>query len=282
MPEFDPGYVAEPFISLCENYPGTAAYPATDFRVEWGPIFHRGRLDGTSRVLVIGQDPAQHETIVRRILVGEAGERAQGFLAKLGIDRSYTFINAFLYSVYGNATKYNNDAPVVEYRNRWIKAILDTQKIDAVVCLGDLADKAWDYWISAGGESRTQTKIWHPTRPESSSRGKPAGELEKQTRLMLENWNGGLEAIRPAIQHPDRQVDLVPYGTTFQPGDKGTIPARDVPAGLPPWMISGDNWALRGLPKPPSDPLEGEALARQKRATIVVTAPASALPPVEP
>jgi hypothetical protein len=35
--------------------------------MEWGPILHRGRLDGTARILVIGQDPAQHETVVRRI-----------------------------------------------------------------------------------------------------------------------------------------------------------------------------------------------------------------------
>jgi hypothetical protein len=41
---------------------------------------------------VIGQDPAQHETIVRRILVGEAGRRLQGFLAKLGVTKSYTLI----------------------------------------------------------------------------------------------------------------------------------------------------------------------------------------------
>ena len=54
------------------------------FRVEWGPLFHRGRLDGTARLLVIGQDPAQSEAVVRRILVGEAGHRTQGLMAKLG------------------------------------------------------------------------------------------------------------------------------------------------------------------------------------------------------
>jgi uncharacterized protein (DUF427 family) len=37
--------------------------------VEWGPVFHRGRLDGTARVLVIGQDPAAHEAVARRIPV---------------------------------------------------------------------------------------------------------------------------------------------------------------------------------------------------------------------
>ena len=76
MPQaFDAGAFAEPFLTLCMNYPGADVYVSDQFRVEWGPIFHRGRLDGTARVLVIGQDPAQHETIVRRVLVGEAGRR---------------------------------------------------------------------------------------------------------------------------------------------------------------------------------------------------------------
>ncbi len=73
--EFDPGYADEPFRSLCVEYPGGETYPPADFRVEWGPVFHRGRLDGSARVLVLGQDPAQHETVARRILVGAAGQR---------------------------------------------------------------------------------------------------------------------------------------------------------------------------------------------------------------
>ena len=82
---FDPGYFEAPFTGLVQTYPEADVYPPDQFRVEWGPIFHRGRLDGSARVLVIGQDPAQHETVVRRILVGEAGRRLQGLLAKLGI-----------------------------------------------------------------------------------------------------------------------------------------------------------------------------------------------------
>ena len=71
-------------------------------------------------MLVIGQDPAQHETIVRRILVGEAGRRVQGFLAKLGITHSYVFINTFLYSVYGSVkAKTRKDPNLIDYRNRW-------------------------------------------------------------------------------------------------------------------------------------------------------------------
>src|SRR6478609_2370304 len=52
------GYASEPFASLVAGYPGEDVYPQADFRTEWGPVFHRGRLDGSARVLVLGQDPA--------------------------------------------------------------------------------------------------------------------------------------------------------------------------------------------------------------------------------
>src|SRR5262245_20788251 len=96
-----PGYGTAPFDGLVADYPGEDVYPAKDFRIEWGPIFHRGRLDKTAKVLVLGQDPATHETVARRILIGEAGQRVQGLLAKVGIDSSYVMVNTFLYSVYG-------------------------------------------------------------------------------------------------------------------------------------------------------------------------------------
>jgi uracil-DNA glycosylase len=76
-------------------FPGAEIYPAADFRVEWGPIFYRGWLDGSARVLVLGQDPGQHESIARRILVGEAGQRVQGSFRKLDIEHSYVMVNAF-------------------------------------------------------------------------------------------------------------------------------------------------------------------------------------------
>src|SRR5262245_24295090 len=114
---FDAGYGTEPFGTRCQDHPGADVYPPTRFRVEWGPIFHRGRLDGSARILVVGQDPAQHETIVRRILVGEAGRRLQGFLAKLGIIHSYVLINTFLYSVYGSvSTAARKNPDLIAYR----------------------------------------------------------------------------------------------------------------------------------------------------------------------
>ena len=48
--EFDQGYHNEPFRTLCASYPGEDTYPRSEFRVEWGPIFHRGRLDRSAKV----------------------------------------------------------------------------------------------------------------------------------------------------------------------------------------------------------------------------------------
>ena len=114
--EFDRGYYRQPYRRLVSTFPDESVYPLDSFRVEWGPVFHRGRLDGSARVLIIGQDPATHETIARRILVGEAGQRAQGLLTRLGIERSYVFINTFLYSVYGQSggTRHIDDPAITD------------------------------------------------------------------------------------------------------------------------------------------------------------------------
>ncbi|MBX3618073.1 uracil-DNA glycosylase family protein [Nitrosomonas sp.] len=267
---FDPGYVEEPFKSLCQDYPDATVYPIENFRVEWGPIFHRGRLDGSARVLLIGQDPAQNEAVVRRILVGEAGQRTQGFLAKLGIDRSYVMINTFLYSVYGNVpAKIKKSAAIADYRHRWLKALLTTQAIEAVVTLGSLANEAWQVW-QATPDSQDfaipQVPITHPTRPESASDGDPQ-KLREETKTMLNQWNTALQTLHAAINHPDREQPLNLYGDSWQPGDKVAIPDIDFPPGLPAWMRETDNWARRS----------GKNLLA-KRRNITITVPKGVVP----
>lgn len=265
MPAFDPGYAAQPFRDLCESMPGTSVYPASDFRVEWGPVFHRGRLDRSARVLVLGQDPAQHETIARRILVGEAGHRIQGFLAKLGIDRSYVMVNTFLYSVLGQGggNKHRDDKKIAAYRNKWIQALLAPGKIDAVVMLGSLATSAWESWkATAGGAQPTAVHITHPTQPESAggSSAKHAAAIAK----MLDNWNEALQTLHP-LPHPDKSRSLKLYGDSFRANEKIPIPEDDMPAGTPDWMRLDDGWADR----------PGTGL--KKRRTITVTVPSDAI-----
>ncbi len=263
--EFDPGY-PERFWPLLADHPGPETYPPADFRVEWGPIFHRGRLDGSARVLVLGQDPAESEAVARRILVGEAGHRVQGMLAKLGVERSYVMVNTFLYSVFGQqgGERHKDDPAIAAYRNRWLKAILASGKVEAVIAIGRLAREAWEQWTETPdgqGKAPAFAHVTHPTMPESASKG-DAKKRATLTRDMLKGWNTALEALRPAIKHPDVKRDFVPYGRAFKKSERLPIPERDMPAGLPDWMRAASDWADRV-----------GANAAEKRRTIRIRIP---------
>jgi uracil-DNA glycosylase len=263
MAEFDEGYGVAPFRGLVEAAPGADAYPPDAFRLEWGPIFHRGRLDGSARILVIGQDPAAHEAIARRILVGEAGQRVQAFLGVLGVVRSYVMVNALLYSVYGRAgSQHAADPAVVDYRHRWLDAVLTASPIEAVVAFGRLADRAWQTWtgLSPSSAALPYAAVPHPTMPESSSAGDPV-KLKAAYEQMLTRWNEALTELHTRITHPDTPGPLVPFDVGARPAT-APIPAADLPAGCPAWMRSVQSWARR----------EG-ADDESKRATIVVTVP---------
>lgn len=265
---FCPGYAAEPYASLVREYPGDSTYPTPAFRTEWGPVFHRGRLDGTARLLAIGQDPAQHEVITRRILVGAAGKRVQGFMAKLGVTTSYVVINAFLYSVYGQsggAAHIRNPA-ITAYRNRWFKAILDANPVEGVVAFGGLADAAWTAWLASpdalGRPALPFQAVPHPTSPISAAKGDKA-KLTVLTAQMLAKWNTAIAALAPSVIHPDA-APAAAYGASFIPADLPDIPMADLPAGTPPWMATEDGWAKR----------VGKT-AQAKRRTIQIVVPKS-------
>ena len=282
-----PGYVDEPFASLVADYPGAEAYPPGDFRVEWGPVFHRGRLDGSARVLVIGQDPATHEAISRRVLVGEAGQRVQGLLARLGITHSYVMLNVYLYSVFGQAAGYRHvkDPDIVDYRHRWLDAVLldsaspsvtpsvtpsvASSGVTAVIALGTLAKRAFGLWEDSSPEREARSRrlhlaaVRHPTYAEGSARasGQP---LEDTTAAQLADWSAHLPALGAAVS-PEVTPNLRSYGESWTERDLVAIPEQDLPPGAPAWWRAVDAWAVR----------DG-ADAQEKRATIRVAVPKGA------
>src|SRR5918999_79362 len=93
MSEFDRG----PTNAIAQHLARLPAYTPEQrklFWYDWGPIFYRGRLDGSAKLLGIASDPGPTERIAARTLVGDAGQRVQGFLAKLGLTRAYVLVNA--------------------------------------------------------------------------------------------------------------------------------------------------------------------------------------------
>lgn len=271
MHEFCPGYVRAPYRALVADYPDESVFKVDDFRIEWGPVFHRGRLDRTARILVVGQDPAQHEAVVRRILVGTAGRRIQGFLTRLGIDSSYVMINTFAYSVFGQGGGSRNvDDPVItRYRNRWLDTIVKDQPIEVVLSLGMLAEQSVKLWQEQTRPGRAfagvVTTMRHPTYPESASASGQITRAEAMAK-MLTTWNAALDTLSGHLT-PDTARPLTHYGTDLAPSDLSVIPERDLPPGLPAWMRSEKTWASREG----ADPIE-------KRASIAIRIPASERP----
>lgn len=228
------------FLELCKKYPDAGVY-ADGFRTQWGPIFYRGRLDGSARVLGIGQDPAHHEAVVRRILIGEAGRRVQGFLAKLGFTKRYVLINAFVYGIYNQkmAGPHVNDAAIAKYRNKWIDAILASGSVEAVVAFGSYADQAWQAYRQTPAGKKAKVAYEHVMHPTADGKGTPV--ITKD--MLLANWNKGLQNLRPQIKKPDVVTPFVPYKTDFTAAELPAIPKLDVPAGIPDWMRTTFGWA---------------------------------------
>src|SRR5215475_12267843 len=161
--EHDPGPAsssgwAELFAET-PNYRGLswAVVGREAFRWHHGPMFFRGRLDGSAKVLVVGQEGAQDESLSHRSFTGGTGGRMQYLLRFLGFDRSYLFLNSFVYPIFGQYTSdlrplaQDPRSPIAAHRNRiFDKAVLDGD-VRLVIAVGRAAKESVTTWIGAHG-----------------------------------------------------------------------------------------------------------------------------------
>ena len=144
--EFDRG-PSQAIASICLRCPRPGKPKA--FWTDWGPVFYRGRLDGTARLLCIASDPGPTERVAHRTLVGDAGQRVQGFLTKLGLTHSYLCVNAFPYALHPSwgmqADELLAEPEQLQWRNQFFDAVRPGS-VDAVVAFGGNAQKAFDLW----------------------------------------------------------------------------------------------------------------------------------------
>lgn len=231
--DFDPG-PSPSWTSLFSQAPADfyVQHPSHRFRTEFGPIFYRGRLDGTARVLIIGQDPSTDEILAQRTLVGASGQRVQGLLGKLGVNHDYLMLNTFLYGIYGQFDKTMQTiaagAPVLTYRNLLFDQTIATNTIEAVIAFGKGAHNSFDLW--PGGQHLPVFKLHHP----SARSG------------LLANWNKHLPQMLAAVT-PEAGVnqDGTLYGMNFLPEDHVPIPRFDLPFGIPDWHGTGGTHSRR-------------------------------------
>ena len=164
--EHDPGPPLDrPWLSLFAQTPnyrglGTAVLGREQFRWHFGPMFYRGRLtDGDVKVLIIGQEGAQDESLAHRSFIGGTGSRMQHVLNHLGITRSYLFLNTFVYPIFG---QYNTklrglaqdpDSPIVQHRHTLWNEVLDRNDLRLVIAVGTAAKDSVVTWITSRGGS---------------------------------------------------------------------------------------------------------------------------------
>jgi hypothetical protein len=233
--EFDPGpppVIAEVF-SRVPDY----SEHRGDFWMDWGPIFYRGRLDGEARILCVASDPGATERVAGRTLVGDAGQRVQGFLAKLGLTRSYLCLNAFVYGMFPshffNAPDILHEDAQREWRNELFdKTTHVSTDLQAIVAFGSNAKIAVDLWEGKAGIPVFD--VHHPSYPEED--------------VLLTDWRGALQQLRELITpDPDGDNSGPGYGSTFDEADYAPIPRRDLPFGVPSFL-GDDKWRRTGHP----------------------------------
>jgi uracil-DNA glycosylase len=234
---------------------GRAVVGREAFRWHHGPMFFRGRLDGSAKVVVVGQEGAQDESLSHRSFTGGTGARMQHLLRHLGLDRSYLFLNSFVYPIFGQYTDdlrplaQDQRSPIVSHRHRILdKAVVDGD-VRLVVAVGRAAKESIATWIGAHGGSA------NPERLEQASLGSLPGRVRTVGVVHPGAAAGGsTSAIRADFQRAANLVrGWVEADASWLPADPGVdrnlaapfqyrsaaIPFRDFPFGTCPRLGRG-------------------------------------------
>src|SRR4051794_4188029 len=160
--EYDPGPASgggwSQLFAATPNYRGLgrALLGAEAFRWHFGPMFYRGRLDGSARVLIIGQEGAQDESLSHRSFTGGTGAPMQHPLTHIGITRSYLYLNTLVYPIFGQYTRklrgprQNPVSPIVIHRNQLLDKAA-TGDLQLVIAVGEAAKESVVTWIESHG-----------------------------------------------------------------------------------------------------------------------------------
>jgi uracil-DNA glycosylase len=225
------------------------------FRWHHGPMFFRGRLDGSAKVVVVGQEGAQDESLSHRSFTGGTGARMQHFLRFLGLDRSYLFLNSFVYPIFG---QYTDDlrplaqdprSPVVKHRNRILdKAVVDGD-VRLIVAVGKAAKESVATWIEAHGGTAQPNALHNAALGSIPNRVKivgvlhPGGAAGGSTADIKADFGRAIGHVRDWLQADPGWLPVDPgmsrnLSATF-PYASVAIPFRDFPFGTCPRLGRG-------------------------------------------
>lgn len=230
-----------------------------EFRWHFGPMFYRGRLqDGRVRVLVIGQEGAQDESLAHRSFTGGTGARMQHFLHHLGITYSYLFVNTFVYPIFGQYDErlrwlaQDPASPIVQHRHEIFNYVLERNDVHLIVAVGRAAKETVVTWVESRG-GNCPVGADDVSRCSGDAPGMP-GHLDPHTRIVGVLHPGGagqggsITAIKASFQRALDQIrdwkeddpDWLPPDEDGSPQldqpykyKSAPIPFRDFPYGFP-------------------------------------------------
>lgn len=137
---------------------GIALSGNEEFRWHFGPMFYRGRLgDQQVKVLIVGQEGAQDESLSHRSFTGGTGGRMQHLLTHLGINRSYLFLNTFVYPIFGQydgllpIIAQHPASPVAQHRKKLFDYVVSRNELQLVVAVGRAAKESIASWVESHG-----------------------------------------------------------------------------------------------------------------------------------
>jgi uracil-DNA glycosylase len=235
---------------------GKAVVGREAFRWHHGPMFFRGRLDGSARVVLVGQEGAQDESLSHRSFTGGTGARMQHFLLHIGLDRSYLFLNSFVYPIFGQYTPdlrplaQDTRSPIVAHRHRIFDKAIVSGDVRLVVAVGRAAKESVATWVKAHGGTADPDRLHQASLGSLPSRLRLVGVLHPGGA----SGGGGTSAIQADFR---RAVNLIKGwlddDSGWLPADPGVprnlsapykylsapIPFRDFPFGVCPRLGRG-------------------------------------------
>ncbi|MFH1132254.1 MAG: uracil-DNA glycosylase family protein [Pseudomonadota bacterium] len=219
------------------------------FRYEMGPIFYRGRLDGSAKVLVVGQDAATDEALAHRTFVGGTGQKVQNWLNEIGMLKSYVCLNTFVYSIFEQYDEFAEELAttglIKDYRNRLFDKVFSENDIKVILSVGNAAHESVQIFVNERLNGNLPSgilwvKVMHPGAVgiDQSAFWKVAWSFTTAWKKVWDrktknpNWLvsdiGGLQ--RRSDKHYYRNADIpfrdLPYGVSPELGRGGTKSER--------------------------------------------------------
>ena len=228
MSEFDHGPSAQ-LAQLFDRVPDPPV--KSDFWFDWGPVFYRGRLDGSARVLCVASDPGPTERIAGRSPGRQRRPARPGPACKARAD-PVVCVSQRLGLRRASQPAQAEQGKLDDRRHSSNGETSSTMpstgpKLQAIIAFGVHGPRP-RLPCGQAAPKVTLCEVPHP-----SSRD--------ETKL-LDEWRARSRELR-AIVTPDSDGDNggPNYGTEFSEADYAPIPRRDLPFGAPAFL-GDDAW----------------------------------------